>query len=141
MTAIATAVSPANNFQVTRTSAATVIDWLLVPHWARYAYIHLHPTTMTTNIIISFLAVDPVSLDDGNVIKIAEHAAITTITGTGQEYVFQIGPGITGIADDVASSATVDSYISLNAVLPPILGISQANTGSNVYNLTCIFRS
>ena len=141
MAAITTAASPIGKAYTVsaRSSATTVTDWLLVPDWARFCVVFLQPTTIGTSITPSFLAVDPVSLDDGNIINIAEHAALAAITAT-VSYIYQIGPSITGIADDVTESATADSYISLNAVLPPILGLRQVNSGTNVYNLTALFR-
>lgn len=122
-----------------RTSASTVTDWIFPPYTARYATIFLQPTAVTTSIAISLLAADPVSLDDSNIINIAEHAAFTAITGT-QSFVFEIGPGLTGIANDVTNAAAADSYVQLNAVLPALLGIRQVNTGSSTYNLTVLFR-
>lgn len=122
-----------------RSSATTVTDWLLVPQWARFATVFLQPTTVGTSITMSFLAVDPVALDDTYVINIAEHSAFTAITGTAS-WMWQIGPNVTGIADDVTVAAAADSYASLNALLPPILGVRQVNSGTNVYNLTVHFR-
>jgi hypothetical protein len=141
MAAITTASSPVGGvYRVSaRSSATTVTDWILVPQWARYAFVFLQPTTIGTSITMSFLAVDPVSLDDDNVINVGEHGALTAITGTAS-WAFQIGPGATGIADDSTISATADSYASLNAILPPILGVRQVNSGTNVYNLSVVFR-
>ena len=141
MTAITTASSPVpGTYTVSaRSSATTVTDWLLVPAWARYALVFLQPTTIGTSITMSFLGTDPVALDDDYVINLGEHGALTAITAT-VSYMFQLGPGVTGIADDATISATVDSVASINAVLPPILGVRQVNSGTNVYNMTVIFK-
>ena len=141
MAAISTASSPVPGAFTAagRSSATTVTDWLLVPQWARYALVFLQPTTIGTSIAMSFLAVDPVALDDDYIINLGEHAALTAITST-NTYVFQLGPGVTGIANDVTIAAAADSYASLNVILPPILGVRQVNTGTNVYNLTVAFK-
>ena len=141
MTAITTASSPVpGTYTVSaRSSATTVTDWLLVPAWARYALVFLQPTTIGTSITMSFLGTDPVALDDDYVIHLGEHGALTAITGT-TSYMFQLGPGVTGIADDAPIAAAADSVASINAVLPPILGVRQVNSGTNVYNMTVIFK-
>lgn len=128
------------NFSETVTSAATVTRWLAVPKWAKYMIVFLQPTAVTTSITPSFLAADPVSMDDSNVLLLGESAAATAITGTAS-YVFQFGPGVTGIADDATNAAAADSYVSYNVVLPPILGVRMTNSGSTTYNLTVMFRN
>ena len=65
--------------------------------------------------------------------------------GTAAQYVFQLGPGVTGIADDSTISATADSYASFNVVLPPIIGIIltlDRTTGNETYtyNLAAYFK-
>ena len=141
MAAITTEASPiGNHYQLNgQASSGTLTKWLLVPSFARYAFVFLNPTTVGTSVTPSFLAIDPVALDDDYVILVAEHAALTAITAAGQ-YAYQIGPGVTGIANDVTQSATADSYVSLNAVLPPILGVRIVSSGSCVYNLAVHFR-
>jgi len=78
--------------------------------------------------------------------------SVTTVTGTaagsvaettkgvpGARFVAVIGPSVTGIADDVTNSATADSYVSLNTVLPPILGVKlllDRTSGNEVYTYT-----
>jgi len=141
MAAITAAASPVGSMYsvAARSSATTVTDWLLVPQWAKFAFVFLQPTTIGTSITMSFLATDPIAMDDSYVINVAEHGAIAAITGTAS-WAFQIGPGVTGIADDSTVSATADSYVSLNAILPPVLGIRQVNSGTNVYDLAVVFR-
>ena len=140
MAAITTTAGGRVFFPGARTSAATLTDWLPVPNFARYAYIHVHITSITTSLLMEFFAIDPVTLDDSFIVKVGEHAAFTAFTTSTADYVFQIGPGITGIADDVTVAAAADSYATINALLPPVLGVRQTNTGSNVYNLTVVFR-
>jgi hypothetical protein len=49
--------------------------------------------------------------------------AETTKGVAGASLLVNIGPGVTGIADDVTNSATAASIVNLNCVLPPILGV------------------
>ena len=142
MAAITLASSPvgATGLRETVTSSGTTTRWLQVPQWAKYAFVILQPTTIGTSITPSFLVVDPISQDDGNVMNLAEHAAFTAITGT-TTYTFQLGPGCTGIADDVTNAGAADSAASLNTVLPPILGVRTVCSGSCTYNITVQFRS
>jgi hypothetical protein len=121
-------------------SSGTRNAYLAVPQWARYATITITPTTIGTSITPSFLIADPNALDDSFVINFAEHAAFTAITGTNNTYVFNIGPGITGIADDVTNAAAADSVASLNGVLPEILGVRVVASGSCIYHLSVRFR-
>lgn len=141
MAAITTAASPIGSmFSATRTAnAATVTDWLIVPAWAKSAFVFVNFTTVTTSTLLEFFTVDPVTMDDANIVKLAEHGALTALTGAAS-VVVQIGPGTTGIADDVTIAATGDSAAALNTVLPPILGIRQTNTGASTYTLACTFR-
>jgi len=140
MAAITTSASPiGKTFRETVTSSGTTTRWLLVPGKAMYAFIVLQPTVIGTSITPSLLVVDPISLDDANIMNLAEHTAFTAITGT-TTYTLQIGPGVSGIADDVVNAAAADSAISINTVLPPILGIRTVNSGSCTYNITVLFR-
>lgn len=150
MAAITTAASPVGRYwfrTVTASVGAGQTDWLLVPHWAHYGFVFLQVTTnggdTTPGLTPSFLTVDPIALDDSNVMNLGEHTAFTKITGATQ-YVFQMGPGVSGVADDVTNSATADSYVSLNVLLPPILGVKvvQATGGTNsyAYSISVTFR-
>jgi hypothetical protein len=147
---MAAITATAGNFRREASAQATTgqTDWINVPSWARYISIFFNLTAVAGNTPISTLslkAADPVSRDDAHVINIAEHAALTGITAAGQ-YILQVGPGVTGIADDVTNSATADSVISLNAVLPQLLGVTVLNdrtTGDETYtyNLSVTFRA
>lgn len=133
--------------QATAQATTGQTDWLAVPAFATHALVFLNITAMagTTPILTpSCLAADPVSKDDTFVIRIGEAAAYTGITAANQ-YVIQIGPGVTGIADDATNSATADSYLSINAILPTLMGIQITNdrtTGDETYtyNLSVQFR-
>lgn len=141
MAAIAPVASPIGSmYSETTTSAATVVRYLLVPRWAKYALVTFTPTAITTSATLAFTSVDPVALDDSYVIRLAEHANLTAITGANTTTCVQIGPGVTGIADDVTNAAAADSYVSLNTLLPAVLGVSVANSGSNTYYLSVMFR-
>ena len=123
-------------------------DWFYTPRSARFAMVFLNVTAVagTTPILTpSCFAADPVLKDDAYVIRIGEAAAYTGITAAAQ-YAIQIGAGVTGIADDVTNSATADSYLSINAVLPLLMGVQILNdrtTGDETYtySLSIHFRS
>ncbi len=54
----------------------------------------------------------------------ADGSVAATTTGVpGAGFTALIGPGVTGIADDVTNSATAESVVSLNSPLPAILGM------------------
>ena len=137
-----TATTVPREFHIIRQASAQATtgqtDWLRLPQWASYASVFLNVTATagTTPILTpSFLVADPVSQDDSHVVNLAEHAAFTGITGAAQ-YVFQMGPGVTGIADDVTNAAAADSFVSLNVVLPLFLGVRILNdrtTGDETY--------
>ena len=147
MAAITTTVASPQAFVIVRNVSGQATtgqtDFVLVPQWAKYATVVDNLTTITgTSHTIALQVVDPVLLDDGEVMNVAEHAAWTAATGQ-RMLVVQVGPGVTGIADDTTASATADSYASLNAVLPSILGIKVTNVvggGAFTYALTVKFR-
>jgi hypothetical protein len=65
--------------------------------------------------------------------------AETTKGVPGSVLIADIGPSMTGIANDVTNSATADSYVSLNALLPPLLGVRldlDRTTGNETYTYT-----
>lgn len=122
-------------------------DWLWVPRAATFCTVLFNLTALagTTRVAtLSFLAADPVGQLDTQVINIGEHAALTGITAVNQ-YVFDIGSGVTGIANDVTNSATADSYVSINAILPVLMGFSLVLDRAEAdetytYTLTANFR-
>ena len=122
-------------------------DWFLIPDWAVYCWVMLDLTAVagTTPVVTpSFVTADPVSLDDANVIRLAEHGNYTGITAAAQ-YIFQFGPNVTGIANDTTNSATADSYSSLNVALPGNLGVTLTLDRAEAdetytYNLIVMFR-
>ncbi len=124
------------------------VDWIAPPVYAKFCQVFLNWTATggTTPIItVSFFAADPTAMVDTNVILLAEAAAFTGITAVNQ-YVYDIGPGVTGIANDVTSSATADSYITLNANLPTIMGLKLLLERGDAdetytYNLSATFRA
>lgn len=60
--------------------------------------------------------------DDGNIAKLADFAGITQVTGVGPYLqTIDIGPGVTGIADDATGAASADARMAVNTVLPPWL--------------------
>lgn len=127
---------------VTAQATTGQTDWLLVPPWARAAYIDYNLTAVagTSPLVDVTLKVPDLStLDDTTgVVNLGNHAALTQITAAAR-LLIQVGPGITGIADDVTTAATGLSTVSLNMVLPPVLGIKVLNdrtTGDETYTYT-----
>lgn len=148
MAAITTTVSAlAGEIRVrTATAQATTgqTDWVAVPKWAKYAKVYFNLTAVagTTPIFTPSVREVPPGFssaaDDSYAFNIAEHAALTGITAASL-LVVDIGPGVTGIADDVTNAAAASSRVALNAVLPALLGIKVLNdrtTGDETYTYT-----
>ncbi len=123
-------------------------DWIDVPLGAHYAQVYFNLTDVgvsTTPILLpSVFMADPIARNDTYKVKIAEHAALTASTAANM-VVFNIGPGVTGIADDTTVSATAVSVVSLNTILPWLMGFTvllDRTTGDEVYTYTIsvIFR-
>ena len=125
ITATATAQLAGGPFVILRNASAQATtgqtDYVAVPSWARYCYIWLNVsavagTTPLTDFKLS--SVNPVTMDDGDNLDYAGWNGITQIAGTtAADIQVQVGPGITGIADD-----DTGPFYSVNGVLPPILG-------------------
>lgn len=101
-----------------------------VPTKANYAKWFLYVNTMTgTSPLIDFVLRIPdlgttgVAPDDGTLFGIAGWDGITQLTAAASPFLttIDIGPGVTGIADDDTGSATASSAYHLNAILPPVL--------------------
>ena len=115
--------------------------WLKVPLWARYATIWFVQETDGGSVQLALHTVPPLDRDDDHEMLFAEKAAFTAITAADVTHQIDIGPGVTGIADEVTVSATADSYASINAVLPDILGLWVIAVGANNgYDLDVVFR-
>jgi len=122
-------------------------DWFRTPRDADYCFVFLNITATAGSSPIltpSFLAADPISQDDGHTVLL--HAALTANDGTAAQYIYQLGPGVTGIADDVTQAANADSAVSINTVLPPVLGVQLVldRTSANetyTYNLSVWFNT
>ena len=124
-------------------------DWINVPAWARYLYIDYNLTAVagTTPLVDVTLKVpDLTTLDDTTgVVNFRNHAALTQINAAAR-LLIQVGPGVTGIADDVVNAASGTSDISINATLPPIIGVKilqDRTTGDETYTytLTVVFHA
>ena len=73
----------------------------------------------------------------------AGSVAETTAGVPGAGFSANIGPSITGIADDVTNSASAESVVNLNAVLPPIIGIElvlDRTSANETYTYTYTIR-
>ncbi len=128
-----------------RTAAAQATtgqtDWLAIPHAARFMTLFFNLTAVagTTPVFTpALLTTIPQTLDDTYSMNLAEHTAFTGLTAAAM-LIVDVGPGITGIANDTTNSATAGSYASLNVILPPVLGIKVTNdrtTGDETYTYT-----
>jgi hypothetical protein len=148
MAAITTATLTGGSRYVRQATAQVTTgqtDWVAVPGWAKTAIVDLNLTAVagTSPLVdLTVKSVDPVSLNDTYAVDL--HAAFTQITAAAHLRV-NIGPGITGIADDVTTAATGVSEASLNRPLPSFLGLKVLNdrtTGDETYtyNLSVTFR-
>jgi hypothetical protein len=145
VTPIATPIQPIYTIR-TGTAQATTgqTDWFLVPQWATYATVDFNLTAvagntpLVTNIFIRGL--DLTTRDDSFQFALAEHADLATVDMTAASHlVVNIGPGVTGIADDVTQAATGFSRAALNTVLPPVMGVTltfDRTTGDETYTYT-----
>lgn len=134
-------------YKVVRTGTAQAntgqTDWINTPAWAKYCDIILNITAVagTTPIITpDILLADPVARDDGQVMSLGTLGTPPTAAGTHR---ISIGPGLTGIADDVTMAATGDSAVSINALLPSLMGITltlDRGTGDETYTYTLAVR-
>ncbi len=140
-----TTTTALRDYTVVRTGTAQAdtgqTDWLAVPAWASFATVYFSltasaGTTPVTNLTV--LEADPITKDD----TYAGHVGGTTLTAqntTGTDSLTQIvhiGPGITGIADDLVLGATGINRASINTILPRLMGIGlvlDRTTGNETY--------
>lgn len=58
--------------------------------------------------------------------------SITQVTGVGPyQQVIDLGPGVTGIADDTTGAAAADAREAMNCVLPPWIGYALTTTATD----------
>jgi hypothetical protein len=153
--AVITPVTGPQGFIILRQASAQAntgqTDWVAVPPWAVDALIFLNITAVagTTPIVTpDLLAADPVSKDDAHAVSLVADAGTgftTPPTAAGQHLII-VGPGVTGIANDIAMAATGDSTTYINAALPALLGVKLAldrGTADETYtyNLSVQFRN
>lgn len=148
-----TPVIPTGEVFVVRTGTAQAntgqTDWVQVPPWATYAKVDFNLTSVgasTTPVAdLTINGSDPATLDDSTLYKLRGHTAFTPITAAAH-LVVDIGPGVTGIADEVTTAATGYSDAAINTILPALLGLKlvfDRTTGDEVYTykLSVLFRS
>jgi hypothetical protein len=102
-----------------------------VPGWAKYLslYLFIEALAGTTPTVDFSLWVPDISTEakfkaptDDNEAKLADFAGITQVTGAGPYLqTIDIGPGVTGIADDATGGAAADARMAINTILPPWL--------------------
>jgi hypothetical protein len=132
-----------NRVATVTTGAAARTDWFWTPTWAQYAMIWIDLTVISANsLTTTIFTANPITLTStgSGTLKAMEHAALTAATSA-NTIIVQMGPGVTGIADDTTVSATVVSYASLNGVLPPLLGIkTDPGGGNSTYTVDIFYR-
>jgi hypothetical protein len=152
--AAVTAAPSAGEFYIIRTATAQATtgqtDWFSCPQWANFCSIDFNLTAVAGTsplvTVINILSLDLVARDDTYAYNIAQHADLATVDLTAAaQLVVDIGPGVTGIADDVTVAATGFSRAALNTILPAIVGVQltfDRTTGDETYtyNLSAKFR-
>lgn len=144
----------------TATAQATVgqTDWIKVPTWAEFCRITIDltavagvtpihtPTLLTVSNAgnahkadnVSAIAATDTPPTDTAVVQFGGAVLTSGYTAAGTS-VISVGPGITGIANDVALGTSGVNQASINDVLPDILGISIVNDradGNETYTYT-----
>jgi hypothetical protein len=139
-------------------------DWIKVPTWATYCRVTIDLTAMagtspthTPTLLtpsdaakphlsdnVSVVAGTDVPPTDSVVIPLGGTALTSGYTAAGTS-VISIGPGVTGIANDVALGTTGVNAAAINDVLPDIIGIKVLNTRTNgnetyTYTVDVLFR-
>lgn len=119
-------------------------DWVTIPAWAKFAKVvfTLSAAAGTTPVTdLSLLEMDPFVMDD----TFVAFPGGTTITAqsttatSGLMQVVDLGPGVTGIADDLVLGATGVNRAAINCPLPAILGMKlvfDRTTGNETYTYT-----
>ena len=137
-------------------ASTAVTRWVKVPTWANQVTFLLWVDAMTgTAPLLDFTVRYPDLYgypDDGvfasaTVPGIAGWNGITQVTAaTLTVYTIDIGPSVTGIADDDTGSATASSHYAINAVLPPALAYTYTTAGGGAspedytFRIACHFR-
>ena len=118
------------NVDITDATAATVViaKAVNVPEWAKYATWILNADAgaiggTTPTLDFKLEGVDPWDLDEASIYPIGGWDGVTQITAATARslHVIDIGPGVTGIADDDTGSATATDRYTINAPLPFVI--------------------
>lgn len=118
------------NVAITNATAATVViaKAIKVPTWAKYATFILNADAgsiagTTPTLDFKLEGIDPYGLDSTYVYPIGGWDGVTQITAATARslHVVDVGPGVTGIADDDTGSATATDRYAVNAPLPFVI--------------------
>lgn len=120
-------------------------DWIQVPDWARYATVEYNLTSVgastTPTVDLTLLAPSITApLDDAVTFNLNTGGTAFTQITAAASLLITIGPDVLYDATTAASGA---SGASINAVLPPVLGIKllqDRGTGDEVYTYTLAIR-
>ena len=117
-------------------------DYVAMPKWAKYMNIWLNVSAVagTTPLTdLKLVSSNPVTMDDGDDLDYLGWNGITQIAGTtAGDIQVQIGPGITGIADD-----DTGPWYSLNGALPSVIGFVvtlDRTTGDETYTYSLAYK-
>lgn len=106
-----------------QTAASTAVSkYFTVPSWARYMVFQVDITVIggtTPTLDILLQGVNPWTLDTTHVDTLFTMTQVTAVTTYSALRVF-VGPGTTGIADDVTLSGTASAVATLNQILLPV---------------------
>jgi hypothetical protein len=106
-------------------------DWFWVPSWAKTLTVYFNLATITgTSSVPSLVLAYPSTLDDGDTATILTGATITAASF----HTYEVGPTLTTAGTD---SATADSLVVKNSVIPMVLGITITNVvGGGAFTYT-----
>ena len=116
-----------------QTAASTAVSKaFFVPKWAKYMIFQVDITVIggtTPTLDILLQGVNPGTLDTTHVDTLFTLTQVTAVTTYSALRVF-VGPGVTGIADDVTLSGTASAVATLNQILLPAYVYKYTTTDS-----------
>ena len=149
------AVRRLESVTITNQTATTsaIAKAVQTPEWASYAtfILNLPASSMAgTTPLLDFKleGVDPYDYDAASIYPIGGWDGITQLTAATARslHVVEIGPGVTGIADDDTGSATATDRYAINAPLPFVILYTITTDGTTddedyIFTLSVQFRA
>ncbi len=128
---------------VTAQASVGQTDWYRVPQWARYMRVIWNLTAVAGNtpiqtptLLAAFGPYD--AMTDAPILQLGGTIMTSGFTAAGTAAV-DVGPGVSGIANDVALGTTGVTYGSINTILPYVIGFATLNdrtSGDETYSYT-----